>query len=45
MSKCGETMQSMQDPDHIHTCGGEHDSDDHKCTDPDCRRYFWKKGT
>jgi hypothetical protein len=37
---CGELMKSKVIPGHIHTCTGDHDSGLHKCSDPDCRRWF-----
>ena len=35
-------MVSMALPDHTHVCGGQHDAGDHLCSDPSCRRYFWR---
>jgi hypothetical protein len=37
---CAELMKSKAIPGHIHTCTGEHAGDLHKCSDPDCRRWF-----
>ena len=38
--KCKETMQGMADPDHTHTCSGEHDAGDHFC--PSCKRWWYE---
>ena len=43
---CPVTMKAKFDENHTHICNGEldHDPPDHKCSDPKCGRYFWKKG-
>lgn len=44
---CPVTMVAKFDENHTHICGmeKEHESPAHSCSDPNCRRYFWKKGT
>jgi hypothetical protein len=39
---CDATMESPTMPGHTHTCNGIHSLGDHKCSDPTCRRWFWK---
>lgn len=38
---CDVTMKSLRDPDHTHTCKGDHYNKDHFC--PSCRTW-WGKG-
>lgn len=40
---CGATMRSEQVKGHTHYCTGTHDSGDHKCADPACRRWFFQE--
>lgn len=34
-------MVSMQDPEHIHTCTGDHDAGYHWCAE--CKRWWWQR--
>lgn len=42
---CNATMVSKLVPGHTHECSGKHDSGDHMCRHPECRRYFWENET
>ena len=38
---CNAEAASMADPQHTHTCTGEHDAGDHFCGV--CKRWWWVK--
>lgn len=38
--RCGVTMNSWDDPGHVHICGKPHSTGDHHCVDPTCLRWF-----
>lgn len=40
---CTATMASVILPGHVHSCSGAHLTGDHKCSDTDCRRWFYPK--
>lgn len=41
---CDVTMRSIAWPEHVHSCSGGHTPDgDHKCSNRDCRRWFYPK--
>jgi hypothetical protein len=41
---CDVTTRSVAWPDHVHTCAGNHGADsDHKCSNRECRRWFYPK--
>lgn len=42
-SECSATMESLDDPGHLHECLGGHDSGDHFCKVDFCRRWFGVK--
>lgn len=37
---CAATLVSQAVPGHTHTCVRDHESGNHMCSDPSCRRWF-----
>lgn len=40
-AQCGVTMESLEEPGHLHVCGAAHATGDHHCRVDFCQRWFW----